>query len=1285
MKLYGLLSIFCISVVFFGCGADKENQDILVARQAIFSANNSDAGQAKYAVAKKAIDSALTSVPDLIEAKCLKKLFALHSGSNWTTDIHQWQKTISTVQKILSEVKTEIEQLKATEDPDSDQLDSLDMLIRSQNSVYSLIAYGLSDVFSNNDIGSEIDPLILQVLLEAQRCYDGQAKKLAFHTISQFGIRAKTGLLSVLSSKTTAEVRQYAITHLGNLKDRKLVGIFTQILATKEAPTQVLYATIVALEKIGTTKIVPALKIAIQTNSAIVRMHAAKLVHQLNAKSAIADLMYLLADSDSYAKSAATRALKRIGQSAIPHLVQTLDQDGKNIVGASVGEHQFIANAFIDDTRVNNRRNIVQQSVLQILGELKNKSVIDNLIQLLANDELKGAAQNALISMGRVAVPKLIQTSQNENANSTIRIESARTLLSIKDLRATEPLIDLLLNINTPKEIQGIATQFIGNTLSRGRDLRGIEALGYALGLDDTTATQAAIALGKIKIKDNPTVNSQLIRTAENVRGVRDAVRKTAINAIGELKLTEAIQPLLRLALNDATSLELRKSSVLALGKIENNVTNSATAIAMLWGVNTRFDDPNKLRRHMKREYRTYANLSDAIDKLGVEWLPNSEHFRKPQYESWGKIKPVPSLIRSEMMVALGKIGKRIRQTDIGQNIVAELIESLHYKNGDERATVRANAAVALGLIGENRSDQNQQVVKALTQSLEEDKQGLVRQAAATALGKVEKSEKVTRILVKALNEDEFESTRTRAVEALATFGKTTSADQELVKVLQKGIGSFEDDKKEVASIQTAVMNALVQDGGDHTALELSKANKGPIANDNEWVKWAIISTLGRLGNPEGFTAVLEEINNSNYRIRKTAVSLIGNFNNRDATSHLLEIVNSEDESKSIRASAIRSLGKLRYEKSIEKMLGFLSDNNVGSEIKQSAITALQAMSVKKAIQPILSLVNDQQSSLELRLIGVEALGYLGNSANESVVTMLTSIFQNETGEIYEATIVALGKLGIGQFSDDFADIVQDRGATPIARQNAALALAELGTSATAAVLAERLIDVTEYDIEIDIDLVRRNYTWETFVVAAQSIDLPSKIDEQITQRVDDSWESDVIRHHSILALGRSRSKLARTKLNQLLQTDNLSAILAVGRSGERQFLSLLTSKIGPGQDKDVRRKAIEAIGLLGDKNALSSLIPILNDVDYEIRLDAIKALANIKDPSTIPALIDQIEKESQADVQTTLVETLVSLNARESMPSIEPLLQTKNAILHFKVAQALYQITGKSYGYGWQ
>ena len=45
--------------------------------------------------------------------------------------------TIIAVQQMLSPLETRLQQLQVVGDPDSDQLDLLDLLIHSRNSVYS--------------------------------------------------------------------------------------------------------------------------------------------------------------------------------------------------------------------------------------------------------------------------------------------------------------------------------------------------------------------------------------------------------------------------------------------------------------------------------------------------------------------------------------------------------------------------------------------------------------------------------------------------------------------------------------------------------------------------------------------------------------------------------------------------------------------------------------------------------------------------------------------------------------------------------------------------------------------------------------------------------------------------------------------------------------------------------------------------------------------------------------------------------------------------------------------
>ena len=1304
-KLCWFVGIVLIGLILVGCGP-RENRDVIVARKAIVLANMGESD--KYDSAQKSIDSALASNPDLIEAQCLKQILALHTGSNWSTDITKWRSTVGAVRKLLSGVVAEIQRLEIAEDPDSDQLDQLDMLIRSRNSVYALIAYGLAGIASGNT-SIAADTEILQALLEAERCYNDKARNSAFRVIDQLGSNARSSLLELLASQTTPETRQFAVNHLGKLKDPTLIETFKQILANKAESAQVLYSAIIAIEKIGTPEIIPALKVATRANPAIVRMHAAKLINRLDAADTTEDLLFLLADSDTYTKDMAIDTLTQLGQSTVPYLSQTLSQHGQNIVSTSAGEHRFIANAFIDDVRISNRRNAVQRATLQALGNLKSKSAISDLVSLLEDDDLKGSAKSALISMGGTVVPQLIETCQDSGASSSIRIGCAQALLSIKDLRATEPLIDLLVDLKTPKEIQAIAAQFMGATKSRGKNQRAIDALGQALSFDDTTATQSALALGNIKVKNNIVVNGKLIYIAEDFIDTRDTIRQAAINAVGKMKLKDAIQPLMRLALNDTTSLELRKTAVTALGIIENNVKISVSADAMLWGLNTRFDNPNKLRRHMKREYTDYSNLKKQIEGLGIKWLSEekanpegvnlskwkrlSERYKKPEYESWGKIKPLPSLIRSEMALALGKIGKQTTTTPAGRNIVRELIEALHHKQGDERATVRANSARALGIIGEAGKRDAQvvdQIVKALTQSLQEDKQGLVRQATAIALGKVEKSDKVADVLLKAIATDKFESTRTSAVNALASFNSEIS-DRGLVKVLKRGIGSFEDDKKEVASIQARVIAALLTDGADHTAEALINACKSTEAKADEWVKWATVSTLGGLAKPNSYETILDEMGNENYRVRKTAVSVIGNFKKRGAVDPLIQILNNSAESKSIRASAAGSLGNLRDERAIKPLLSILNGPPAATELQEATVKALQAMEVKQAITLILSLLQNSQSPLSLRMACVTALGALGDHSEtrKRVTNVIKDIFRNQTGEIYERAIIALGQLQVAEVTDGLLAIVKDRGTTTIARKNAASALAELAAPKAAAVLAERLIDETEYFVELDVDSLKRNYTWEHFVTVAQDFEMPDAISTKMIQRIEDTWEHNPTRHAAILALGRSDSQQAITKLDFLMSegTDAQKqfAFLAIGRSRQNIFLPQLIEVMRSDAGKDMRRNAIQALGALKDKAATSDLLAILSDdPDYEIRQDVAIALTDIGDLTAVPTLIDTLTNESDKGVQLSLMDILVNAGSDQSISTLETFLQSDDADLHFHAAQALNQITGKSYGYGW-
>ena len=273
--------------------------------------------------------------------------------------------------------------------------------------------------------------------------------------------------------------------------------------------------------------------------------------------------------------------------------------------------------------------------------------------------------------------------------------------------------------------------------------------------------------------------------------------------------------------------------------------------------------------------------------------------------------------------------------------------------------------------------------------------------------------------------------------------------------------------------------------------------------------------------------------------------------------------------------------------------------------------------------------------------------------------------------------------------TDALLAIVKGRSTTTIARKNAASALAELAAPKAAAVLAERLIDETEYFVELDVDSLKRNYTWEHFVTVAQDFEMPDAISTKMIQRIEDTWEHNPTRHAAILALGRSDSQQAITKLDSLMSegTDAQKqfAFLAIGRSRQNIFLPQLIEVMRSDAGKDLRRNAIQALGALKDKAATSDLLAILSDdPDYEIRQDAAIALTNIGDLTAVPTLIDKLANESDKGVQLSLMDLLINAGSDQSISTLETFLQSDDADLHFHAAQALNQITGKSYGYRW-
>ncbi len=1287
MKKYAIICIRLTLAVaiaaLIGCG-EKEDKDILEARGAIAGGD--------YATAQTAIQKAATNDAANQEAQLVGTFLTLRTS----TDAASWHKAIAQSVAHLQTVNADILTISLQEDPDSDELDRQERLIRSRNSISGTFAASLAGAVEKRaellpELIAHADSIVVIALLEAEKCYQPAARATVAQLAAKLGDeKPVTELLTQAAQHTDAGIRKEAVRYLGAMRNAELIPVFESVLAKTDEASAVAYRAVAALEQLigsehlGRTS--QALQMALKNNSAQVRMHAVKLLGARQAESAVPELVRLLADSNSYVKAAAIDSLNRIGDAAVAPLLEVLETGARNLIPdegtGTASEYRYIASAYIDDSWMKKYRISAQAAAIQTLGHLKAEAGVRPLIELLADEDLKAEALAALVAMRGVAVPAMQDALKNDT--DAIRIKVAEALGTLGDRRAIAPLIEALDN-DAHKEVKALAATGLGNMRARGENNRAVVSLTNALTYDDTTVTNAAEALGNIGVATEETVQKLIVISMDKQR--RETVRSAAIAALWQLKPANATQPMLLLMLSDETSPVIRANAVKVLSRIETD----ATIPVLLWVLSTRFDEISDFQRHMKREYKTLDALRAQVDSLKVLWTAD---YPRANYRTWGELKPFPSLVRSEVARTLGIIGRDEPLVAKKATVVESLIGALE---DDERATVRRSAAWALGEVNGDA------VIAPLVTALKKDKQGVVRQESAIALGKI-KGQKVVAPLLDVLKSDKYETTRFEAAKALREI---QAGDKGLVDIVKKGLGSF-DDGYEVLAVQNEVLGALIKDGNEATSGFAMDALKSA---DDEWVRWALVHVIGSLHKKPAVDAMLEELKHPSYVVRKRAAGSLGGFKERRTVEPLIAVLENRDEMKSIRAAAAASLGALKDERAAVPLLAALKNEN--AEIRLRAAAALGTLKDAKAVSKLSDMVENPLEADDVRAAAAAALGNIGDKTAEAVLIRALNI---RIGDIANNAIVALGKLASETAVPHLVAILEDKRialdastdalAKASARTKAATALGEIGGPLAAEAVGKRLVDNTEYIVALEdaanrrasgVDELKRNWSWEVFVNAAKKLNLPAVVASKMAERAADEWENHQVRNAAMVALSRSKAgkeAMDVTLIKQRLADPDVdirkATALSIGQGGFAALTADLIQIMSgeTEENKDVRRAATQGLGELADVATTDVLIEAMNNDDnhVEIRRDASRALGKIGTDKATAALIAKLTALHEAQItrgfRLDAIKALGDAKNASAVPLLESVLEDSDAEIHFQAAAALFEITGKGYGY---
>lgn len=615
----------------------------------------------------------------------------------------------------------------------------------------------------------------------------------------------------------------------------------------------------------------------------------------------------------------------------------------------------------------------------------------------------------------------------------------------------------------------------------------------------------------------------------------------------------------------------------------------------------------------------------------------------------------------------LGKLG--------GKGVADSLIESLEKDPDGEVKTAVAKALGELGdpsaipelmRVMENRDDEIGYI---------EDGWDLwwdVQLAAVKSLGKLKANDAVP-ALERLLNSIEGEDIEPEILRSMAMIGSEESIKM-LEKILDEGdvrkqrraaTALGRSDSVEAIKILGRALNSKHVDVRVHAikALEEQDAKKYLPAimlllkNPSDEVRSAAAhaaTTLGDMKNPtqeavDLFTSLLDD---ESALVRATSLNTLANLRREVLREKLgdhdidriIELIGDADIESSIAATKLFS--KLNTSNAEEKLVALLSDDSNETAIRRQAALSLSLMdqitdpgvdaltnALSDPEQPVrlaalISLMDcedkyvaaydsddgdDHSRPIEIILSALHGEIDLTREEEEKVATQSQEVQFNKNAKLENGSAAG----SEGEDNDDTTTEPQlpDFPESPTMDGESRESLSTLDTIAMDNVEAALMLDEDDAPAEEEFDEETREY-----------LDILENNEEAAVRRERRFKNKDIhtdVRRMAATILGRRQNDLAIDELNRALSDDDHEirrlaaealAEIAAGNPSNPKLLDTqgtLISQVHFG-DPDIRMAAIRALGAMENRAAIPTLIEYLDDDDTVVRMESVRALANI-------------------------------------------------------------------------
>lgn len=280
----------------------------------------------------------------------------------------------------------------------------------------------------------------------------------------------------------------------------------------------------------------------------------------------------------------------------------------------------------------------------------------------------------------------------------------------------------------------------------------------------------------------------------------------------------------------------------------------------------------------------------------------------------------------------------------------------------------------------------------------------------------------------------------------------------------------------------------------------------------------------------------------------------------------------------------------------------------------------------------------------------------LGGMKSRQAVSPLTNLLEDKDWRVRRAAADALGNIGVEDPVDELAELLKDK---------------ERAVNKTA---AQALIRIGKVSVAPLISMLKHEniHTRQSAATVLSAVRWQPKNDE------DRAWLLvGKLQCAQAANLGKIALKPLLLTLKQGDTPARAKAALALGkitdvRTAVKPLLNALND------EKSVRINAAKSLGRIGDQRAVEPLIQLLKEKDILIKQTVIHILGSFRDSRAVEPIIRVLEGDDDALLSQFAADALGELGYKRAVPSLITALKNKNPWIRRSVIEALAKLGDK-------